>query len=246
MLGHPGDEPPPRVEPARRQVGVANADPAAGRRQQPEQQRRDRALAGAALADERHGLAGRELQVRTRRAPGRYGTDTRTTPARGHRRPRGARREPRAAAARPPPAHRAARTSARPRPARRRSRGTRRRAGGTADTARVRARSRSAPPAARGCRRRAGRRPSPRPARRPIVAASSSTEPDRKLIRSVSIVVWRYRSLTSPTTAASSGRGRRPAASAARARRRGSGSRARAAPATAPASCPRCRCRSAT
>ena len=38
----------------------------------------------------------------------------------------------------------------------------------------------------------------------PIVAASSSTEPDRKLIRSVSIVARRYRSLTSPTIAASS------------------------------------------
>ena len=174
-----------------REVDAADGDAPGGRLGEAEQQARDRALAGAALADERDRLARDELEVeavehepRPRRVGERHALEA-------HRRaaPATARRALRRR--RPPAAPRAARGSARRRRARPRSRGTARRAGAAAGTARARARAPSGRPA----------RPRPPPTSRtptvtatsatPSVAASSSTEPERKPTRSVPIVARR-------------------------------------------------------
>ena len=166
VLGHPRDERAPVLGPAAREVDAADGDAAGRRLQEPEQQRRHGALAGAALAHERHGLAGRQLEVEpvedaARRAPGRRRRRAPGAPAP----PRGS--GPAAALPREPrPARRAARASGRRPPGRRRSRGTPRPAGAAAGTARARARARSARPRGPARRRPAARRPSPPRARR--------------------------------------------------------------------------------
>ena len=100
MLGHPGDERAPLVGPAVREVDAADRDATGRRLQEPEQQRRHGALAGAALADERDGLAGRQLEVE----PVEHEAGTRRIgegdALQAHRRRRGARDRPRPSAAR--------------------------------------------------------------------------------------------------------------------------------------------------
>ena len=62
-LRHPGDLRPPRGRVAGREIDGPHGRAAVRRLHQPEEQRGDRALAAPARADERHRLAGRELEV---------------------------------------------------------------------------------------------------------------------------------------------------------------------------------------
>ena len=190
------------VDPAAREVDAADRDATGRRLQEPEQQRRHGALAGAALAHERDGLAGRQLEVEPVEDAAGARRVGEGDALQAHRRRRGARDAAAALPRAPRPARRAARASGRRPPGRRRSRGTPRPAGAAAGTARARARARSARPA----------RPSPPSTSRtptvtatsatPRVAASSSTVPERKVRRSVPIVARRWRSLTSAMRAA--------------------------------------------
>ena len=142
----------------RGEVDAADGDAPAGRLGQPQQQRRDRALARAARADERDRLARRELEssaVEHRRRPGAGSANE--TPSN-----RIARRTAGAGIALPAghggAAPRAGRAGARRPRSRRRSRGTARPGCAAAGTARARARAPSAPPRSRCRRRRAARR----------------------------------------------------------------------------------------
>ena len=100
MLGHPRDERAPVVDPAAGEVDAADGDAAGRRLQEAEQQRRHGALAGAALPDERDGLAGRQLEVE----PVEDGAGARRVgegdALQAHRRRRGARGGPRPSRAR--------------------------------------------------------------------------------------------------------------------------------------------------
>ena len=62
-LRHPGDLRPPGGRVAGREIDGPHGRAAARRLHQPEEQRGDRALAAPARADERHRLAGRELEI---------------------------------------------------------------------------------------------------------------------------------------------------------------------------------------
>ena len=111
VLRHPRDEPAPLVGPAAREVDAADRDAAGRRLQEAEQERRHGALAGAALADERHRLAGRQLEVE----PVEDETGARRVGEgdvlQAHRRRRGARDRPR-----PSPASRGRRVEQREHP----------------------------------------------------------------------------------------------------------------------------------
>ena len=185
------------VDPAAGEVDAADRDAAGRRLQEAEQQRRHGALAGAALPDERDGLAGRQLEVEPVEDAGRGAPDRR------RRRAPGAPAPPRGSATgRGPPARAAAGASssasirsatARPSalawysaPSRRRGRYS-----SGASTSTVSPAWRPRPPSASRTPTVTATSATPR------VAASSSTVPERKVRRSVPIVARRWRSLTS-------------------------------------------------